>query len=128
MNDEAKELLIESAGKLQEYLDSTEVFVLEQAPLLAQEVVRYGVWVNGSFSIGSAFLSILVLGIWVLYARSRVKNDDWDTNPEIFISAMLSMFIFVPSIVCFSVTVGSFLKALIAPRLYLLETIGSLLG
>ena len=53
MNEQAKEVI----AKVLEYLEATEGFAVEQAPLLAQEIVRWGVWSNGAMAAGCLILS-----------------------------------------------------------------------
>lgn len=42
MNEKAEQLIIDASEKVLAYLEATEGFAVEQAPLLAQEIVRYG--------------------------------------------------------------------------------------
>lgn len=51
MDEKAEELITQAAQKVLDYLEATEGFVADQAPLLAQEIIRYGVWSHGALAL-----------------------------------------------------------------------------
>lgn len=138
---DAQKLVNEASDTIIKYLNMTGEFVSEQAPLLAQEIIRYGVWWN---LIVALFWSIPLIIIFIVEYKllkeltQRYKNynaepcirpyiDGEDTVGLcaliIVVSGILSLYPIITTCLHFA---DSF-KALFAPRLYILEEIGKLL-
>jgi hypothetical protein len=125
MNEQLSELVAQGFGKALSYVQATESFVAEQAPLLIQEVINYGLAYNG-------FLTVLwlVLGSAAIYTSVRLikyantKEAYNDEGPAI-LGVFFGVF-GVGSIIGFLCEVAIVLKIVFAPRLYLLEELGRL--
>lgn len=130
MNDKAEQLIIDAGEKVLAYLEATEEFAVEQAPLLAQEIVRWGVWWHGLAAVGLFTIPLISLAfmawtIWNPGVRSWANGED--NAPYLFHVVTVVVGISLP----FGWGLFHFcevLKAVIAPRLYIIEQIGGLLG
>lgn len=132
MNETAQQLITDAGAKVLEYLEATEGFAVEQAPLLAQEIVRYGIWWHGGLAcvFAVSFLMAAVVFLWAI--RGTVKNKwtgdgQWCVKDAYIIGCALSG---VWMVIGLSVTLAEMsclLKALLAPRLYIIEQISGLL-
>ncbi len=136
--EEQSVTVLESIGvEVLDWLRATADVVGEQAPLLAQDVVRYGIF-DGVVSI----LVGLVLLAVTIFVLMKVLPDFWgrgralDKNHEdgfgwYGVSACLAVCSVFGGITGFVWTVtGVFTcgKALLAPRLYILQEIAKLVG
>ena len=123
MNERAEQLITDAGEKVLEYLEATEGFAVEQAPLLAQEIVRWGIWWN----IAEGLIGAALCAVTIRWARKTWDARESADTPALEIGAVVA-FCTVPFYVFF---VGSsaavVLKALIAPRLYILEQIAGLI-
>lgn len=123
MTEELTTLTEQGLAKALAYIETTESFVVEQAPLLVQEVLRYGLF-NALFWAG--FWAVAVGGVmWcAVKLYQMLVREDKDNE---FIGVMVGIF---PGggclVVCF-VNLFEAMKIGIAPRLYLLERLDSLL-
>lgn len=114
-------------------------FVMEQSPLLVKEIL----WYNGAISGLYLFFGILVFLFFLMFeiklyksaVKSREKYDHgkfyhtWGEN-EGFVYAMTGtlsgvLLLAISSGLFFS-NIGTFIKVVVAPRLYLLEYFSSL--
>lgn len=126
LENEVQELL----QYLKDTIRSGEAFVLEQAPLVAQEILTWGILVS---SVG------LVLGIGVLVLAftlhligleekegSRLREDLYEVNGGgwMLIVSIISILGFITSIIHFM----QLMKVLFAPRLYLIDAITKMIS
>ena len=128
MNEQVQQLVTDAGEKVLAWLDATEGFAIEQAPLLAQEIVRFGLWHHG---ISAVACLGMVLGSFLFAGLSFTKRPR-----EFLIKHIDGMGYMFLTLLLFPIGVGGFLgsehvaeflKAAIAPRLYILEQIGGLL-
>lgn len=132
MNEKAEQLITDVGEKVLSYLEATEGFTVEQAPLLAQEIVRYGIWFNGIFT--AFFLVVTPLLVWLSY-RWGTSGGAWKDTGKWEKSEALCLMSGIPGVMGSIVIVmwilpncmPDLLKAAIAPRLYIIEQIGSLM-
>ncbi len=129
MNEKAEQLIIDASEKVLAYLEATEGFAVEQAPLLAQEIVRYGIWVN---TINALFSFAIFSGMWmvVCWAVLNGKFRKWvmDVSDGAIYIGVVALGVF--SVFPLSMGTRAFgiaFKAFIAPRLYIMEQIAGLL-
>lgn len=122
MTEELTTLTEQGLAKALAYIEATESFVVEQAPLLVQEVLRYGLF-NSLFWAG--FWAVAFSG--VLWSAVRMYKLLYNENGDELVGVAVGIF---PGGGCLA---GCFInlfvavKILIAPRLYLLERLDSLL-
>ena len=127
MNEKVEQLIIDTGEELLSWMQSAEEFTIEQAPLLAQEIVSWGIWFYGIGAVLWAALSA-ILYIGGMLARTLITNEDsgsyaMDRNFSLFGICIASALPLVGVISCAAIA----LKAAIAPRLYIIEQIGKLL-
>ena len=144
-NTEKQELmknLNESMSKVQEWVESTEKFAVEQAPLIVDEIVAWGI-TKYSIYITIGFI-MLCLGITSLVVAKKFYNKSNDPDRPIFISQpkkygykidsedcqLLTLLSsgagFVTSSISFMaivLNVVNLLYIVVAPRLYIIEEI-----
>lgn len=130
MNDQQQQLVNESLETVLRWAEATEGFAVEQAPLLAQEIVRYGIISN---AVAIVIALLIALPPVIISWRCGVGNDVWKSEPTSRAVACIvfGLFGFVASIhmlATASNSIPSLIKASLAPRLYILEQISGLLG
>jgi membrane-associated HD superfamily phosphohydrolase len=125
MNDQITERIVGSLDKVQQYIESAEGFVLEQAPQVAQEIVLSG-RIQAAFTIVVVTLLTLIVltfaGIcWRVHIKLGCPDDSgWLllTLISLVVSVCMSM---MPITASYSAIIPFF-----APRLYLLQEIAKL--
>lgn len=131
MTEEIKTLTEQGMEKALAYIEATESFVAEQAPLLVQEVLRYGLV---SESIPATILAVLVVGFgtgsWFSFKELRKDHSKYlkDHDKDLFgffgvITAAISLGCFI----CLYRMAFTLAKIIFAPRLYLIETLSALI-
>lgn len=134
MDEEAQELVKKAGEKVLAYLESTEGFVAEQAPMLAQEIVRYGIWSNGIVAfttLGIVVAYILVTRKFIPRAMQMVKDEKEEEIIPFVLMLGFMVFGGIASSFLLYNGIGSMnlaMKAIIAPRYYLLEVIGNIVN
>lgn len=129
MNEQAQQLITDAGVKVLEYLEATEGFAAEQAPLLAQEIVRYGI-LNSSLQI--AFFAVTAPVLLYMAYRFGTSKGAWDADSSvkgvacIVLGGFGVVLALVGLIICSAEAVPNLCKALIAPRLYIIEQISNL--
>ena len=130
MNEKTQELVNQAGQKVLDWIEATESFTTEQAPLLAQEIVRYGI-LNNSLQLGF-FILVPSLLLYLSYSFA-VHKDTWKDE---FTPRSVACIIFgvggffvgvVGALECSINAVPKLCNALVAPRLYFIEQIGRLL-
>jgi hypothetical protein len=143
MEDEIKSKLsgigLEAAQGLLEWTKAANEFAVDQAPMLAQEIISWGI-THGIIlgSINVAFMAILVGFVAWLYRISLIfwsSRDPYDNAGHCMalgigwsLVSVLGSALFC---VCFSEMCEGIINALhayTAPRLYIIETLSKLLG
>jgi hypothetical protein len=124
MNDKVAEHIVDSMDKIQQYIDSTEEFVLEQAPLVAQEIVTLG-QMQGALTVVCFVIATLLMSTLCMYCIFKNKDSgplsDWEL-PMVF-SGIATAGAALGVMVSFSCALVPFF----APRLYLLREVSKLL-
>lgn len=121
-----KERIEESWTKIEEYVSSTADFAIEQAPLVAQEIVMFGrVW--NSLIVVICMAAIFGVAIGYIKAFRYCKKHDsfnWDNDDYCFASViygMLSLIVIIPSLIGGFTACKMAVMAWFAPRLYIIE-------
>jgi hypothetical protein len=121
----------ETMRELLSFVKESKEFVVEQAPLVAQEIIKWGI--IGNIYELSAWIIVLVVSIITMrYVIIYIKANCDETGKE--------PFIFLSGILAFVAVVGGFMSVLgvfccvnnlffiySAPRLYLIQTISGML-
>lgn len=108
-------------SKALEYVEATEAFVTEQAPLLIQEVLAWGFAENLIYAVSLVATSFALMSGVV---KIVLGLDDNEAKTLVIIFG--GGFSLVPIIVAFSYILEA-VKISVAPRLYLLEVFSDLL-
>ncbi len=111
MNDATLSEATRTLKMLNDAVSAGGDFVLDQAPQLAKELVRYEVWSSLSWIIISSIAIFLVIKYSWKWARGC--NDD-----IAFVIPVFCLFVCVPM---FLLSLQSEIKALTAPRLIILD-------
>jgi len=129
VKEELQTRLLSSLDKVQEYIEATEEFVAEQAPLVAQEIILAGRITHCWF----LFLAIIAIGIGIWIARICVKEnnkipEDRHNDGAWIAGSIVSIVAALGVCAVFSATmVPQIVNVWFAPRLYLIQEIGKLL-
>lgn len=125
MKEELQQRLIDSADKIQQWIESTEAFLTEQTPLLVQEVLLYHTFLYGSSMAASLVLFVILL--WS--AKKMTQNKKRSEEPEFDFGAFIFVLLGVlASFISFFVFLVKLTKVLVAPRLFILEYVGGLIS
>lgn len=123
----AEQLLEKTGSKLIEWTENAESFANEQVPLVIEEILTYNLVTSLLLCVVTLAVICFVLSFW--YGVNKVDEEEWyadcDTKQEEggkdIASAVLPMFLFLPSIAIFFHQMAEVLKIWLAPRLYILE-------
>lgn len=125
MDEQMKERLAESMDKVLGYVEQGADFAVEQAPLVAQEIVTWGI-AEGVISVvvATPLLCVVVFVLKRIWTRKEDRHfDEIDAAFATFFTLLAGV---LPAIL-FCTGLFQAAKALLAPRLYILEQIGRLL-
>ena len=122
--------LQESLGTVLEYVEKAAGFAADQAPLLVQEIISWGIVYNIAIAI---FAAIIATCSWYLVHRvthacitTGNSYSSWSKYEAMAVSVIAGLFAFVPvSIVVIDHTMKA-AKAIVAPRLYVLDILSGL--
>jgi len=123
-----EELTNEAIAKLLDWTSATESFVAEQAPLLAREIINWGIYCG---IITFAVLLALLTGIVFFGVFLTKKSKHIEVH---VLSALVATEIFALLTMAFLIVVGTVeaiypaFKAYFAPRLYLIEQLSSMVN
>ena len=117
MNEEIKAVMVE----LLSYLKTAADFAAEQAPLVLQEILNWGIASNLLWIIiGILFIALIVIGNVKL--TRKYPNDDF--APLYVISGLGGFFILIGVLM----SMFDVVQIIVAPRVYLIEYVGRLVG
>lgn len=131
MKEELSQKLLESLDKVQEYIDATEDFVTEQAPLIAQEIIMLGRLESLWPVICGGTIGLVGLIAAFFLARWAKGSADRGESAELFgvwsvFSITSGAASFAGMMHCLS-RVDNMFEPWFAPRVYLLHEIARLL-
>lgn len=134
MNEELQKRLVESWDKIIQYLEHTENFVAEQAPLVVQEIINWGIWSNIVLLLIWFIISIILLKIGnYLFGKGKYcleNNISYIGRDDQFGLYLLGTVVYCGSMVSFFAGCGTSIYnlfyVLCAPRLYVLDQISNL--
>lgn len=124
MNEELQSKLAAILGSLSEQVQSaTDAgvdFAKEQLPIVAQEVVRWGIAESAVWAAFWAIPPIVFLFLFRRGWRLAAKHADESDGISIFLAVVATVALTAPSIgvVC---NVATLTKCIVAPRVYLIE-------
>ena len=131
MNEDLKARLIESMDKVQEYVEATGDFVVEQAPLVAQEIVQLGrvatTFQALCFAAGALFCYLIYRKLWRAFVDSEPSEEESEKNGklspcyEYAVAGVIFWGVSMGLTVFSLINIKSALLPWLAPRLYLLQ-------
>jgi len=127
MEIELTERVIQSLDRVEKWVESGESFINEQAPLVVQDIINWGVYGLGIAAIVATVICILaiVLGVILLHKFLVVESNSTAVLPLMLGTVLCVVIAFGGAIVVSNNAPGA-LKASIAPRVFVLEQLGSL--
>ena len=121
------ERLEQCLEKILEYLEAAEGTVVDQAPLVAQEIITLGRW-NAGLSVGIPAVIFLVSFCYFWWHRKRTvlafENED---NPVHILAAIISGIGALAGGMIALFEIPKMLTPFLAPRLYVIKVIRELL-
>jgi len=115
MKEQTEKLLTESLGEILEFVKAGKDLATQQAPLIVEEIITYG-----QVNAGIGLAGILILPFVCYLAAKDAEHTNRGSSAIVAIFAGLSFVFSFLHTICF-------FKALIAPRLYVLDYIKGLL-
>lgn len=125
MNPDIVEKLNESAEKLLDYVEQTGDFVVEQAPLVVQEMITWGITHCVFWIIIVSIVLLPIIAICGYFFRIGVK-DDWDVDyciPSGMVGGVSLIFWFL----VIASNIYDLLYIYFAPRLFILDQLKGLI-
>ena len=119
MTEETEKSVNETLKWVAETADESKGFILEQAPLYAQEVVTW-TYVQGAILMVSMWVLAAVLAVAAYKLHKAGKATDYDSVPYTFTAAIIGI---VAVILCGTGVCGmqDMFKAKYAPRVVVIE-------
>lgn len=125
-------------AKVGQWVEATENLAAEQAPLLVKEIVYWGIAEPG-FGVGLALIFMLCLPATLFYlSRSKTLPegkrcmsaafDDQGSGFDIAFSIIGGIVLPIIGFIIFCTNIMSFLKPIVAPRVFLIEYFRQLAG
>ena len=128
---ELKDISAEALRQTMEWVKQAKDFAVEQAPLLAREVVRYGIVANGAAVIAGVLLLIFGVLAWRTTGKNWEKwapKEKWDDPTPKQVFGLTFTVVGICSGIPMIMACGfPLLKAIYAPRVYLLDKLTALL-
>ena len=112
----------EAIKEVLETLRDSKAFALDQVPVLAGDIFRYGV--ANTIWLTCMSLLFLLIAIWT-FKNARKSMRERDYNEGVWI--MLGICSTIATIICISCTITNSFKLAFAPKLYIIESLVSLL-
>jgi uncharacterized membrane protein YoaK (UPF0700 family) len=127
MNEQLTQLATQGFDKAMTYLQATEDFVVEQAPLLVQEILHYGLAHNSVLMV-LCFIFLAVAGYlcYKCFKRAAECSEVYEAEAPAMIGSVIAI-IGLGATAGFIVNLMCVLKIVFAPRLYLIEELRRLL-
>ena len=128
MTPDIETVTTEALTKVMDWAEAAEGFAVDQAPLLAQEIIRLGI-VECVLGLSIYVTLVITTALFALYswkrsngAQTSFKSENWSILMGLSIVASGGFAITAMAYV------GWLLKPLLAPRLYLLQELAKLMS
>ena len=132
LKERLNEMGVKSLDRIEDYLKATENFVIEQAPLLVQEIVHWEIarWSLFLTCWLVVFLSVCSLLLY-LFRSKRVKKwlaeDPYTSEGLVYMGRSLTFLGVVGSLAGVATCTYHIIYPIVAPRLFLLEKFAELI-
>lgn len=120
--------LMDHADELIAWVEQAKDFAEAQAPLVVEEMLRYGFWSNLlEASVGFLLIATAVSAVCLLVKHMKSLDDIEDTNPAIAVPCGFAATIcFMVGSPIFFINAKTLLMLCLAPRLYIIEQLKDL--
>ena len=127
MDEELEQRLVKGLDKISEWVESSESFVSQEAPLVAQELLAWGIWGNVVMLLAAGIVFVVC---WVVRNRMRAhyrilveeRRDPTGAEIGVLVATICQIALLFPFVSCiFEIT-----RVVVAPRVYILQRIGDL--
>ena len=125
MNEQLSGALVDVIKAGKDGVVNIALFAQQQAPDLAKQIISWGLWSN-LFEVGVEVITIFVCLKMMLWALKQ-KGDSID-NPLAFVTKLASIILFCIMFISFFNSGEGLVKCLVAPKLYLIEYVKTLIG
>lgn len=111
---------------LQSTAESSANFVVDQSPLIAQEFIRWEI-ASGIMLALFGIIVMMITGFWMYKGYKNLKSDN--ARDEIYMPAFIfgGILFLGLGLLTFSIGTAQSLKAYCAPRVVIIEKLGSIL-
>ena len=127
LDTELKRRLINSLDKVEEWVRAGESLVKEQAPLVVQDIINWGIYGYGISAVAS-FVSIVIIIFLIISLEKKAHSSSGDKDDCVFVTCVLTMIgcaiVTILLAINFVASSPVALKATFAPRVYVLEQLG----
>jgi|GEM_PF-4235732 len=127
LDTELKRRLINSLDKVEEWVRAGESLVKEQAPLVVQDIINWGIFGYGISAVAS-FVSIVIMIFLIISIGKKARSLTEDKDECIVFACVLTMIgcavVTILLAINFVASSPVALKATFAPRVYVLEQLG----
>lgn len=120
MNEQVQQQLAGAIGEITELIKGAKEFTMSQAPALAHEIVAWGIWSN-AVEVAAWCIAMVVVGH--LCAKLRASNDDDAKAMGVVLHGVVTIL----GITFIGFAANNLIKALVAPRLYIINYLGELM-
>ena len=127
LDTELKQRLLNSLDKVEEWVRAGESLVKEQAPLVVQDIINWGIYGYGISAVAS-LVSIVIIIFLIISLGKKAHSLEGDKDDCIFVPCVLTMIgctvVTILLAINFVASSPVALKATFAPRVYVLEQLG----
>ena len=128
MNNELSSALVDVIKASKDGVMNIALFAQQQAPELAKQIVDWGLWSN-LFEIFIELISMFAVFKLYAWALGKIKADQYESdNPLYWIIFIIGGLFAIVMFICFFNSGEGFVKCLVAPKLYLIEYVKTLIG
>jgi len=127
LDNELKQRLINSLDKVEEWVRAGEGLVKEQAPLVVQDIINWGIFGYGISAVAS-FVSVVIMIFIIISIGKKARSLTEAKDECIVFACVLTMIgcavVTILLAINFVTSSPVALKATFAPRVYVLEQLG----
>jgi len=125
MNEELTGKIGEHLDEIMSWVEQGKEFVSEQAPLVVDEIIRWGVVKNVGLSV--VFLVMVLCATLYLCRAHRIFKEGKD-DEIVFFGSIISLVLGAVGVFGSIAAIEKLAFVLTAPRLYVLEQLGDLIS
>jgi hypothetical protein len=124
MNEQLSSIIADVIKATKDGVVNIALFVQQQAPDLAKQIVSWGLWSSISEAFLNVITMVIIYKIWKHWAIVKWNENE---EPTAMVFMVIGGIIFIIMFICVWVNVEEIIKCLVAPKLYLIEYIKNLI-